>query len=188
MAAGTMVPLTAAPAAFFGTWRGGLGLQITFPVTVTNTIFVTPPSPVPQPFAPSVRPLALGETDYGDDVSTFPFPDTTFSTLRGKRVLAEALSRRLLTRKGLIKLFPDYGEDVRDLVNETMSDARLEQTRARVEAELLQDERVDSLTVSVSFSLAASTLAISCSGTSSLGPFDFVLSVSSVSVELYLGA
>lgn len=130
----------------------------------------------------------MATPDFGTDVSSFPFPDTSFATISGFRVLAEALARRLLTPKGFLSFHPDYGTDLRLYVNEAMTDEVLYRAKAEARAELLQDERVDSCTATVVFDRTRESLYFTFQVTTAAGPFSFVLALSAVSVDLYLGA
>lgn len=130
----------------------------------------------------------MATPDFGVDVSTFPRPDTTFSTIKGYRVLAEALARRLLTPRGFLTFHPDYGMDVRQFINESITDTTLGRIKAQVAYELQQDERVDDADAVVSYIPATGQLLITCQVSTSQGPFSFVLALSAVTVDLYLGA
>jgi phage baseplate assembly protein W len=130
----------------------------------------------------------LGEEDFGEDVSTFPSLDTTFSTIGGFRVLAEALARRLMTPKGLLTFHPDYGFDLRQFINETIDDSVLARIKQGTIHEILQDERVADADATVTFTQATQTLTVTCQVVTAKGAFQFVLALSSVGVDLYLGA
>lgn len=123
--------------------------------------------------------------DFGTDISTFPIPDTTFSPIAGFRVLHEALARRLLTRKGLLPFHPDYGVDLRQYLNEAVTDQTLQDAKATAMAELRQDERVDTIDATVTFTASTGVLSFLFRGQSASGPFVFTLAVSALSVAIY---
>jgi phage baseplate assembly protein W len=154
-------------------------------------IWLPEPSASVAPVSSSAPALAnLGPTngvDFGQDVSTFPVPDTSFATITGFRVLAEALARRLITPRGFLSFHTDYGTDTRLYVNEAIDDAALSRIKAEVAAELRQDERVHDADATVAFDEAAQKLSITCQVLTAAGPFSFVLALSKLSVELYLG-
>jgi len=165
-----------------------------------STLFLTGglgiwlPEPAPGPIIPRPDSLpsssSLGPTggvDFGTDVSTFPVPDTSFATITGFRVLAEALARRLLTPRGFLSFHTDYGTDTRLYVNEAIDDSTLARIKAEVAAELRQDERVHDADATVAFTPATETLTITCQVVTAAGPFSFVLALSKLKVELYLG-
>ena len=131
-------------------------------------------------------PTKSAGVDFGTDVSTFPKVDTTFSTISGFRVLAEALARRLLTRRGLLTFHPDYGRDMREYNNESIDDAALARLKQEAAQELRQDERVADADATVTYT--SGTLAVSCKVVTASGPFSFVLSLSKLDVQLYIGA
>ncbi len=126
--------------------------------------------------------------DFGVDVSTFPVVDTTFSQIRGFRVLAEALARRLLTRRGLLSFHRDYGRDIRDYINEAMDDTSLGRCKEEAANELRQDERVVDADVLATFSPSTGVLMLTCKVDTAQGPFSFVLALSKLDAQLYLGA
>lgn len=129
----------------------------------------------------------MSAPDFGTDISTFPVPDTSFSTISGFRVLAEALARRLMTARGLLPFHPDYGVDLRSLLNESVTDDVLSQAKAAAVQELLQDERVQDVSGTLTFDASTSRLAFSFQVVTDAGPFSFVLALSQVRTELYLG-
>lgn len=122
--------------------------------------------------------------DYGTDISTFSDLDPSFAPIVGKRVLAEAIARRLSTRRGGLPYDLNYGTDVRSWLNESMSTDAASRCAQACEAEASKDERVYSADAQVTFELATSRLTIRMSVQSGEGPFALVLSVSAVSVEL----
>ncbi len=124
---------------------------------------------------------------FGTDISTFPVPDTTFSSISGFRALHEALCRRLLTRKGLLPFHPDYGVDLRQYLNESITDQVLSEAKATALAELRQDERVDTVDATVSYASSTQVLSFLFRGASAAGPFVFTLAVSQLTVAIYSG-
>src|SRR5574337_487746 len=100
-------------------------------------------------------------TDFGQDVSTFPDLDPSFSALTGPRVVAEAIARRLSTPRGSLPFYPDYGIDVRDWVNESITRDRLAQFRRALEAEVVKDERVDSADSAIAFNTQTGEMQLS---------------------------
>lgn len=123
-------------------------------------------------------------TDFGADVSIFPDLDPGFTPLTGPRVVAQAIARRLSTPRGSLAFYPDYGIDVRDWVNETITRDRLAQFRRMIEAEIVRDERVLSGSASLAFNTQTSDLQIAVTITTADGPFSLVLGVTAVTVSL----
>lgn len=134
------------------------------------------------------NPLTI-DIDYGSDVSTFaagsflePDIDPSMPLITGNRVVAEALARRLLTRRGKLIGSPNYGIDVRDLLNSAVDTRQISAIQGIIQTEVEKEERVESAVVVVSF--ASSKLTIDVRGATAEGPFEFVLLVSEVTVEL----
>lgn len=85
-------------------------------------------------------------TDYGIDVSTIPDLDPVFALVSGRDALIQSLVRRLQTPRGALPFNPDDGLDVCDWLHEGQTATQLFRLRSMVEAELLKDERVLSVT------------------------------------------
>lgn len=128
-------------------------------------------------------------TDFGTDLSC----TTGLRTGRyvtGARLVAEAAFRRLSTPRG--SLFwgedeADYGLDLTELIlGQPATSTLANSLEARIRNELLKDERIDTVTVSVVASRTgpAVTYDIAISATTAEGPFELTLGVSDVSVDL----
>lgn len=121
--------------------------------------------------------------DFGLDVSTFPGLDVTGRNLTGSRVVAEACLRRLITPRSALRYDPDYGYDLRDLLNDDVTDADLRRHALSAELELEKDERID--TVSVTLTLVGFNLTVAISGTlSNAASFDLTLAIDQVSADV----
>lgn len=127
--------------------------------------------------------------DFGTDLSTFvggtgaPDLDPTFAMISGRRVVQEAVARRFITPRGGLLDDPNYGLDLRALLNTSYSQRDLFILRERISAECRKDERVDGARVTIT-PKANGNLTITISMTTASGPFDLVLAVSQVTVEL----
>lgn len=107
----------------------------------------------------------------------------------GKRLLAEAIYRRLTTPRGTLlggEEEADYGIDLLDLVGSASSKSDLAALPGRIQNELLKDPRIDSVSALVTSSSFGPSLSVTIEidVISSEGPFDLQLSVNEVSVEL----
>lgn len=121
--------------------------------------------------------------DYGLDVSTFPGLDVTGRNISGSRVVAEACLRRLITPRGALRYDPDYGYDLRDLLNDDVTAADLRRHALSAALELEKDERIDA--VSVTLTLSGFTLTVAISGTlSTAAAFDLILAIDQVSAAV----
>ena len=121
--------------------------------------------------------------DYGTDVSWFPDVTPNLSLTSGNRTLAEALYRRLSTPRGWFAWDPDYGLDVRGLVNETLNPNNVSAWQRQIAAECEKDERV--LTASVVITQTSqTTVSISIAIEGANGPLTLVLGVSNVGLAM----
>jgi hypothetical protein len=126
---------------------------------------------------------------YGTDVSltsdlspTLELVDA-FST----RSIAEAILRRLDCPRGALVDDPDYGIDVRSMLNRGMTDAEVRALAGRIRAEVEKDDRIDTATVIVTPTPTADELRIQVVATAAdarTGRFSLVLAVTSAEVLL----
>lgn len=122
--------------------------------------------------------------DFGSDVSTFPDLDGTFELMTGRRVLAEALFRRLLTVAGGLPFHPDYGEDVRAFLSEAGTADSLFRLRSRAEAQCLLDERVAAAVATARYDQPEETLTLTIDVQSEAGPFALTVGVTALTTTL----
>lgn len=123
-------------------------------------------------------------TDFGSDISTFPDFDADFRPLEGARAVGEAVARRLMTERGALPFDPEYGTDIRRALNESLTPGAVAALQASIAAEAEKDERVERAEASVTLLHASSTLLVALKLTTSAGPFDLVLRVSQLSIDL----
>lgn len=150
--------------------------------TPYNWILVEPPAPLPPSRGTSAADL---DGTFGLDVSAIPDLDPMLALQGGRRVLAEAVARRLTTQRGSLFYAPDYGLDIRDYLNEGFTPSALFQAQSAIEAEVEKDERVISATVTLS-NPRPDTLRISIRIEAADGPFEMVLSIDQLTVQLLL--
>lgn len=122
--------------------------------------------------------------DFGVDIATPDAADIDpyFTTVSGWRGLGQALARRLVTPRGSLIDDDAYGYDLRSRLSDTFTAAELAQIGAIAKRELEGDERVDSATVTATFT--AGTLRVSAAIQTASGSFRLVLAVSSVTTEI----
>lgn len=77
-----------------------------------------------------------------------------------RAAIGEALARRLITPRGALIDDADYGFDVRGYCNRGIDADGLRELSARIRSEVTKDDRVDDVTVAVSYNAPTSTLAI----------------------------
>lgn len=127
-------------------------------------------------------------TDFGYDTScTTALRTGRFSS--GVRLVAEAAFRRLSTPRGTLRGGDDeqnYGIDLADMIGAATTAATAAALPGQIESELLKDERIDSVIVTVKASTVgpATSYVISVEGQTDEGPFSLVLSVNDVTVDL----
>lgn len=146
---------------------------------------------LPVPYVPSPPPTSnlgnmpvnLGDPR-GTDVGVFPVMGGGFGLISGRRVVLEAVLKRLSTARGMLWAHPDYGLDLRSYIGEQVTDATLAQLRNDVQSEVEKDERVLGAESSVTWNAAASTLYIEMTLYDSNGPFSLTLQVTQLSVDL----
>lgn len=127
-------------------------------------------------------------TDYGTDTSCL----TSLRTGRlvsGVRLVAEAAYRRVTTPRGMLQGGEDeanYGIDLADLIGSVVTTADAAALPGRIENELLKDERIESVDVTVTSSVVGPSTSwqVTIEAQTSEGPFSLVLAVSDVTVEL----
>lgn len=117
---------------------------------------------------------------YGTDVSTYAGVDgddvePMLGLMTGARVVAEAVARRLETRRGSLLGHPDEGLDLSMLRSARMTQAQARLLQREIEREVLRDERVSTAEVRVVMTDAAQLLEIEVAGQCGLGPFGLVL-------------
>lgn len=127
--------------------------------------------------------------DFGEDVSTFPDLDVTGNSITGLRTIAEACLRRLSTPEGSLEYDPDYGYDLRDLLNEDLDARDLRRHAARAEIELEKDERIARADVVLSLEPTTHKLTIRITGTLvNAIAFQFVLGIDAVTSDVLKAA
>jgi len=104
-----------------------------------------------------------------------------------QRAVSEAIMRRLDCPRGALPDDPDYGLDLRGMLNTGTAAADITALAGRIRSEVQKDDRVDSVVVTVAPSPSGSVLAITLAITPIdplIGGFRLVLSASSASVLL----
>lgn len=127
--------------------------------------------------------------DYGRDVScTDSMKTGRFAT--GVRLVAEAAYRRLITPRGMLRGGEEeanYGLDLTELCGTTNPTATAASLGGRIRAELLKDERIESVDVDVLTTTTAASevsFTITIAAVTGAGPFTLQVLASTVTVEL----
>lgn len=95
---------------------------------------------------------------------------------------------RLQTKRGMGILFedaPDYGIDIHSWLGQAMTPAKLLEISAVVRAEILKDERVSDARVTATYTGGPNGfLTVTIVGVTGAGPFELVLKIDAVTVEI----
>jgi hypothetical protein len=122
--------------------------------------------------------------DFGIAWSCITDVTPTFARVTGRRLLAEAVVRRITTRKGQLIDDPNYGIDVRDWLNEGMTPPHLARLAGTIDGELVKDERIIASKTRTAFDPRTSVLTVTTALEDGDGPFTLVAAISALSVQL----
>lgn len=120
--------------------------------------------------------------DYGTDITGLGDVTSGLSEIEGRRVLIEAIGRRLITPRGSLFYDASYGFDVRQFLSGTFPGAG--QIASGVLEQVEADERV--LSADADVRMIGQTLAIHVSIVDGGGPFDLTLAVDQVTSTILL--
>ncbi len=127
-------------------------------------------------------------TDFGVDLKCDDDLDPAMGEVSGLDLMRQAARHRLTTRRGSLLRYPDNGIDVRELLSEGVDETTLAQIPSTVDGELAKEQRFLSSTTVATWDEAAAKLTLTITIETAEGPFDLVLSVTKVTVELLGGA
>ena len=127
-------------------------------------------------------------TDFGFEISCTDSIKTGHY-VSGARLVAEAAYRRLITPRGMLsggEEEDNYGFDVMDAIGSVSTASEAASLPGRIQTELLKDDRLQSVDVVVTPSTSgpSTTFNIDITGHTAAGPFNLVLAVSSVTVDI----
>lgn len=119
-------------------------------------------------------------TDLGTDIDCADDHGMSFGVATGRKNLANALARRLMTPRGGLFYDPDYGLDVRAYLNAAITDAKLAELAQAIEAECRKDPRVQDVSAAVSVDRTSVTrgLKLKLAIEDADGPFTDILTIS----------
>lgn len=125
--------------------------------------------------------------DYGFDTSCTT-DLTPGHTVTDARLVAEAMFRRVTTRRGSVIDAPNDGIDLRDFIQSEGTTAELAAVEGQVRAECYKDDRVLEGTLSVEATFVAGDLRVRIRGlTSNRDEFELVALASELTVQLLKG-
>lgn len=122
--------------------------------------------------------------DLGVDVGCVSDIGRTLGTVSGLTNLAHALARRLSTPRGGLFYDPDYGLDLREWINEGLTDSGIVELGSLIEAEVRKDDRAREATATASYNRATRALTVDMSIDTVEGPFRMILAVDEIAVSL----
>lgn len=126
--------------------------------------------------------------DFGSDLSCVSDLTPSMLVVSGRRLVAEAIARRLQTPKGGLLDDSNYGYDVTALLNADVAQGDLGRIAAGITAECQKDQRVLSAKVVCEFQPVGNKMTGGLKITIALltlaGPFTLVLAASQVTVSI----
>jgi phage baseplate assembly protein W len=136
----------------------------------------------PDPVAPLAEVARGANTNFGPDVGidvdALTDVPLDWSLCSGLRNLGNALGRRLRTVLGALASDPNYGFDLRDMLNAGVDASRLSALRGQVVAEIEKDQRVNAVsTIDFTYDGGTQALSIALSVETAVGPFDLIVPV-----------
>lgn len=133
----------------------------------------------------SLQPLAAGSL--GTDVdSSFGVP-LRWGLATGPKNLGNAIARRLSAARGTLFYDESYGYDLRGSLNAGFTKTQIAGMQSAITAEVEKDERVQSCDTSVVYTFATSSLQVKLIIDPGDGPFELILLVTDVTIEILNG-
>ncbi len=123
--------------------------------------------------------------DFGTDLGCVFDLEATCAPVTGRKLLAQAIARRLITPRGRLIDDANYGTDLTEFINEDMSKRDIAMLLSAINAEVMKDERVASVTIDIIAPpnlTGAYTIRIDLEDAD--GPFSMTVAASSVTLEL----
>jgi hypothetical protein len=129
----------------------------------------------------------VADPDYGVSFRCLEDLDPLLSMVSGQELMNQQMVHRLYTPTGSLLSDPNAETlDVREFISKGMSESDIPVIQSRIQACLLDDERINTVNVQITFNgqAASRRMTVYIRGTGALGPFSLTLSVSSLTVEL----
>ncbi len=125
--------------------------------------------------------------DLGTDISCYPDLSANDVLVSGLVALAQRIARRLTNPRGAWFWAPNECTDVRAYLNEALTSDAQASIKAAVEREALREETVATANADVTvnpLTAQGQSVTIHLTGTTSAGPFQFVLAVTAVTLSI----
>lgn len=127
--------------------------------------------------------------DYGQDISCMIDIEPTFRLVSDVELMRQVAFRRLYCRQGSMLSAPtEETLDVRDFMSMAVEAGGLSKIQGLCQAALLGDARIENANVVATFNTSSRKLILNINCTGSNGPFELVLSVDSLTVEMLRAA
>lgn len=126
----------------------------------------------------------LEPDDLGTDVDVLDDFSSVWGLVSGRDNLGRAYYRRLNTPAGGLFYDGSYGYDVKDLLNADLTVADISSAKSAIKAQLMLDERTQSVDVVLTFNPTLGTLDIAINAETNDGPFALVLRATSVTLAV----
>ena len=126
----------------------------------------------------------MADPDFGTELDCVTDIASDGRVVTGFTVVGQAVARRWSTPRGRLISYPNYGFDLTQYVNADMSARDIAALRSAAAAEAEKDERVEKCTVSATLDSVTGILTIDARLDTAQGPFDLVVAVSSVTLDV----
>lgn len=125
-------------------------------------------------------------TDFGADIGSIKATGLPpgFGRVSGIWVLGNRLLRRLQTPRGRLHYAPDFGLDIRGLIEQQIDVRTAQRWEAEIARECEKDEAVEQAKATVTLTQSTSTATVRIEIQTADGPFRLVVAVSSLTVAL----
>lgn len=131
--------------------------------------------------------VVVGANLYGWDLSCVNDLTLSMTEVGGNVVLAQSCARRLITARGTLVDDANYGYDLTQFLGDDLDPVQVGRIQSNVAAELLKDDRVQSVRAVAALSLGG-ILSVTAIIEGASGPFTFVLSISDQAATIQVAA
>ena len=146
-------------------------LAVALPATISRSVRIQPQAPVQA-------------VDYGEDISCYP-DYSPLGTLVSKSVaLCQRIARRYSNPRGAWFWAPNECTDLRGYLNTAFTGSIKASMQSDSIREAMREDQVQSANADIIFDSSSQTINLNLFGTTSDGPFAFVMSVSATSVQI----
>lgn len=154
---------------------------------VEGVRWIPPPPVLPRPLLADAAVLAgipNSGPAFGSDIDMFDDLPLRFNLARGWRNLANAILRRLTTPRGSLPYAPEYGFDVRSLLNGSANDATIPTLQQEIAREVEKDPRVATCAATLVYTASSNSLQIQLRLATTAGPWRLVVAVDQLTAQV----